>query len=117
MSGIGSLPYEEWLDRLGLTTLQARRERGDMVEAYKIITGKVDVEPSTWFSPMTSREGAANTRATSGHLNLARGEASSEVRKNQFSVRVVPLWNSLPDQVKAQDTLNNFKNAYDNIMN
>ena len=97
--------------------MQARRERGDMVETYKIITGKVDVQPSTWFSPLTSRDGAASTRATSGHLNLARREASSEVRKNQFSVRVVPMWNSLPDQVKSQETLNHFKNAYDNIKN
>ena len=117
VSGIGNLPYEERLDRLGLTTLQARRERGDMVETYKIITGKVDVMPSTWFSPLTSRDGAASTRATSGYLNLARREASSEMRKNQFSVRVVPMWNSLPDQVKSQDTLNNFKNAYDNTKN
>ena len=117
VSGIGNLPYEERLDRLGLTTLQARRERGDVVETYKIITGKVDVIPSTWFSPLTSRDGAASTRATSGYLNLARREASSEMRKNQFSVRVVPMWNSLPDQVKSQDTLNNFKNAYDNTKN
>ena len=112
---IGSLPYEERLDRLGLTTLQARRERGDMVETYKIITGKVAVQPSTWFSQLTSREGAASTRATCGHLNLARREATSEIRKNQFAVRVVPRWNALPDQVKSQETLNNFKNAYDNI--
>ena len=47
VSGIGSLTYEERLDRLGLTTLQARRERGDMVETYKIITGP-PVGISTW---------------------------------------------------------------------
>ena len=87
------------------------------MEAYKIVTGKVDVQPSIWLSPLTTREGAASTRATSRQLNLARREASSEVRKNQFSVRVVPPWNSLPDQVQSQDTLNNFKNAYDNIKN
>ena len=117
VSGIGSLSYEERLERLGLTTLQARRERGDMIETYKIITGKVDVQPSTWFSPLESREGAASTRATSGHSNLARAEAKSEIRKNQFSVRVVPLWNALPDLVKCQETLNHFKNAYDNLQN
>ena len=99
VSGIGSLPYEERLDRLGLTTLQ------------------VDVQPSTWFSPLESREGAASTRATSGHSNLARAEAKSDLRKNQFSVRVVPLWNALPDLVKSQETLNQFKNAYDNLQN
>ena len=117
VSGIGSLPYEERLDRLGLTTLQARRERGDMIETYKIITGKVDVQPSTWFSPLEIREGAASTRATSGHLSLARTEAKSDLRKNQFAVRVVPKWNALPDLVKSQETLNNFKNAYDNLQN
>ena len=52
---------------------------------------------------------------TSGsHINLTRREAKHEPRKNQFSVRVVPKWNALPDMVKRQDTLNNFKNAYDN---
>ena len=117
MSGIGSLLYEERLDKLGLTTLQARRERGDMIETYKIITGKVDVQPSTWFSPLEIREGAASTRATSGHLSLARTEAKSDLRKNQFAVRVVPKWNALPDLVKSQETLNNFKNAYDNLQN
>ena len=114
VSGIGSLSYQERLERLGLTTLQARRERGDMIETFKILTGKVDVQPSTWFTPLTNREGAASTRATSGYLNLSRREGKSEARKNQFSHRVVPRWNSLPYQIKAQDTLNNFKNAYDN---
>ena len=114
VSGIVRLPYGERLERLGLTTLQARRERGDMVETYKILTGKVDVDADIWFTPLASREGASSTRATSGHLNLTRREAKHEPRKNQFSVRVVPKWNALPDMVKRQDTLNNFKNAYDN---
>ena len=109
------MTYQERLDKLGLTTLQDRRERGDLIESYKIITGKVDVEPDIWFNPLTSREGAASTRATSGYLNLARGEAKSDIRKNQFSVRVVPKWNALPDMVKNQETLNSFKNAYDNL--
>ena len=117
VSGIGNLPYQERLDRLGLTTLHARRERGDMIESFKIITGKVDVQQNIWFTPLTSREGAASTRATSGQLNLARREANSEMRQNQFSVRVVPKWNALPDQAKSQESLNSFKNAYDNLQN
>ena len=111
---MGNLPYEERQAKLGLTTLQARRERGDMIESFKIITGKVDVDPDIWFTPLSSREGAASTRATSGHLNLARKQANSEVRRNQFSVRIVPKRNALPDHVKTQETLNSFKNAYDN---
>ena len=34
------LSYEERLIRCGLTTLEKRRSRGDLIEAYKIITGK-----------------------------------------------------------------------------
>ena len=88
-----------------------------MIESFKIITGKVDVQQNIWFTPLTSREGAASTRATSGQLNLARREANSEMRQNQFSVRVVPKWNALPDQAKSQESLNSFKNAYDNLQN
>ena len=102
---------------LGLTTLQARRKRGDMLEVYKIMTGKVDVQPSTWFTPLVTRDGAASTRATSGYLNLTAKKGNKEFRQNQFSVRVVPGWNNLPDEVKNQPTLNMFKNAYDNLQN
>ena len=114
---MSSLPYEERLNKLGLTTLQSRRERGDMIETFKIMTGKVDVEPGIWFTPLTTREGAASTRATSSQLNLARKDANTDIRRNQFSVRVVPKWNALPDQVKEMESLNSFKNAYDNLQN
>ena len=116
VSGMGNLTYEERLAKLGLTTLQDRRVRGDMIETFKILTEKVDVNPDTWLTPIGSREGAASTRASDGHLNLARRVATSEVRKNQFSVRVVPVWNALPDGVKTQESLNCFKNAYDDYM-
>ena len=108
------MSYAERLSRLGLTTLHTRRDRGDMIETFKIVTGKVDVEPSIWFTPLTNREGATSTRAASGHLNLARREAKYEGRQNQFSCRLVPRWDALTDQVKSQESLNNFKNAYDN---
>ena len=58
VTGIGSLPYEERLKRLGLPTLQARRERGDMVETYKILNGMVDVDPNLWFTPLETRGGS-----------------------------------------------------------
>ena len=87
-----------------------------MVKTYKILTGKFDVDHNIWFTPLVHREGAASTRTTSGYLNLARREAKQEIRRHQFSMRVVPQVSSLPDQVKNQETLNSFKNAFDNIL-
>ena len=40
-------------------------------------------------------------------------KAKLEVRRNFFTVRVEKEWNSLPEAVKAQRTVNGFKNAYD----
>ena len=40
------LSYEERLIRCGLTTLEKRRSRGDLIEAYKIITGKESIGPT-----------------------------------------------------------------------
>ena len=68
VSGMGSLP-----DRL--STLKARRERGDMIRDLQDPDWQVDVDQNIWFTPLALREGAASTRATSGHLNLKRREA------------------------------------------
>ena len=38
--------------------------------------------------------------------------ANLEVRRNFFSVRVEKTWNMLPEAVKAQRTVNSFKNQY-----
>ena len=56
--GMGNLTYEERLAKLGLTTLKDRRERGDVIETYRILTEEVVVNPDTWFTSIGSREGS-----------------------------------------------------------
>jgi len=41
--------YEERLKLLKLTVLERKRERGDLIEEFKILTGREDVAPSRLF--------------------------------------------------------------------
>ena len=107
--------YEDKLREAGMTTLEKRRERGDLIFMFRIMTGKDDVHYSTWFQLMSDREGGANTRAAAGHLNVLPPTTwSNDIRRNFFSQRVVDSWNSLPERVKQAATVNQFKNSLDN---
>ena len=106
--------YKDKLLEAGMTTLEQRRERGDLIHMYRIMTGKDDVKSSTWFQLMAEREGGANTRAAAGHLNVVpANNCNLDVRRNFFSQRVVQSWNSLPDRIKMSLTVNQFKNSLD----
>ena len=105
--------YEEKLLEAGMTTLEKRRERGDLIFMYRIMTGKDDVHYSTWFQLMSDREAGATTRAASGYLNVLPADSNNDIRRNFFSQRVVDSWNSLPDRVKQAATVNQFKNSLD----
>ena len=48
-SGFKKYSYEEILQKLGLTTLEVRRQRGDLIECYKILTGKENINPHQFF--------------------------------------------------------------------
>ena len=38
-----------------------------------------------------------------------------EIMRNVWTVRVVKMWNGLPDSIKEQETVNGFKNKIDNF--
>ena len=107
--------YEERLAELGMTTLEARRKRGDLIQAYKVLSGKDNVNAGTWFSTPPNTVGPT-TRASSGNLNVQRNEGRLDIRRNFWSVRVCDSWNQLPDEVKSQGTTNGFKNAPDDYL-
>ena len=114
VSNFQSRNYRDKLLEAGLTTLEERRKRGDLIYMYRIMTGKDDVHHSTWFQKMSDREGGANTRAAAGYLNvLPPDNCNNDTRRNFFSQRVVDSWNSLPDRVKQAETVNQFKNSLD----
>ena len=120
ISDVRGASYEEKLADVGLTTLEERRKRGDLIEAFKTLAGINRVDAADWFRLIG--EEARPTRANTyvGEEGEVRRErvmeverADLEVRRNFFIVRVAKEWNLLPDRIKLQKSVNAFKNAYD----
>ena len=93
--------------QLKLPTLKFRRIRGDMIEVYKILTGKYDAQ----IVPNLVLVETVATRGNSFKLKTERPKY--DLRKFSFTSRIVSLWNSLPDSVVCAESTNSFKNKLD----
>ena len=101
------LPYPSRLRALKLPSLYYRRRRGDMIAVYQLLHGGLDLDPQDFFNTTLARD-------TRGHpWRLVKPRAVSRIRRNAFSIRVVNDWNSLPPEVVASETVNQFKNRLD----
>ena len=49
MPALRKFSYTDRLKKIGLTTLQTRKARGDMIEVYKIMTGKDKIDKEQFF--------------------------------------------------------------------
>ena len=106
--------YSQRLTELGMITLEERRERGDLIQAYKVLTGKEMVSHQTWFQMNTGEDDRRQTRDRGGLLSVERKEGRLEIRQNFWSVRVANKWNMLPDMVKSAARVDTFKNGLNN---
>lgn len=109
-----NLPYCDRLKRLNLTSLVDRRRRGDLIEAYKIITGKENIKCDKFFK--FSSVQCSRTRGNSLKLYKPRLNKGILQRVNFFSNRVVNSWNALPEYVISATTVNTFKNRLDRYL-
>jgi len=93
---------------LNLPTL-THRSRGDILEMYKLLTGKYDQQVA-----LTLPKNVTGEYFTRGNCNTSLVKRCRyELRKNFFSNRILNMWNSLPDYVVMSDTINIFKNRLD----
>ena len=92
-------PYSERLKFLKLPSLEHRRQRGDMIEVYKYLSG-LNKTDRLMLKPRNGRD-------TRGHSRkLAKERSSKEVRRGSFSQSVVTVWNELPEHVVTAPTVN-----------
>jgi len=55
VTGMKGRTYEQRLQLLNVTTLEKRRQRGDLIDVYKILMDKEDMDPTCMFQ-FASRE-------------------------------------------------------------
>ena len=102
--GLKGLNAEE-RKKLGLMTLEERRERGDLIEVFKILKGLTKIDPTEFWEFRETRNGA----------RLVKELVTNGRRKRQsfFSYRVIQRWNLLPTELKLAPSLAVFKNRLD----
>jgi len=110
ISGCSKLSYEDRLKITGLPTLEARRDRGDLIEVFKILKGYSKVDYKKFFQ----LAGSCKTRGNK--YKLLKSRSRLDIRKHFFSQRVVNEWNKLPNTVVEAQSVNSFKNKYDNYV-
>ena len=108
VQGMRGKSSEERRKELGLMKLEERRERGDLIEVFKILNGLTRINPREFWEVRDARNG----------VRLVKELAPNGRRQRQsfFSYRVVQKWNLLPTQVKNAPSLNVFKNRLDDII-
>ena len=104
-----NLPYEDRLKALDLIPLEKRRERGDLIETYKLLNGLEKIDYHKFFQ-------TSEVEATRGHNKKLYKPALKKnlaCRKNFYSQRVINSWNVLPDHVINATSTSMFKKELD----
>ena len=108
------LSYKERLQSLRLETLQFRRKRADLLEAYRILTNIHDIDINCDCSLCPGKkmfEFVPSGTSTRGHSRKLYIQQATGKRQNFFSTRVAPLWNSLSEETVTARTIEIFKRS------
>ncbi|RNA23965.1 RNA-directed DNA polymerase from mobile element jockey-like [Brachionus plicatilis] len=96
------LEYEEKLRELGLTDLETRRKRGNLLQIFKIKKG---------FEKRVS-EGTSRRH----NSQITRDKQGGKMRDKFLLNRTATTWNLLPSEIAGTDTVNQFKAKIDRHM-
>ena len=94
LQGTDEVPYEERLVKCGLVSLELRRLRKDLAICYQIVNGLISLDFKRFFMDDSNYK----TRGNRQKLEIPK-LSNSAARTNFFAVRIVPIWNSLTDEI------------------
>jgi len=113
------LAYNDGLVKLNIDSLELRRLQLDLVYVYKIMFGLDDTDISDYFTLQSANDYSAVTRRGNPY-KLLINHCRINVRKKNFSERVIKVWNSLPLVVSCKrgfnfESLSSFRNSLNNV--
>jgi len=108
VEGSKKFDYDTRLKKLGLTTLEKWRIKGDLIEIFKILTDREKISKQGLFDV---RQHNYYLRGHSYSLEVKRSRIN--ICSNFFSQRTVKHWNSLSEHVVSASSVNCFKNRLD----
>ena len=104
IKSVKHLDYYERLIILGLWTLEERRNRGDLIEVFKMYHGFTNLNFKNFFDL------DSNIKGTRGHsAKLLKVRCDKEIRRHFFSCRVVNRWNALDEETVLAADIGTFK--------
>ena len=110
ISGLEILSYSDRLKYLDLYSIQGRLLRADLIKYWKIFHGLSAIKVSDIFQ-------LAPVVGTRGHsCKIFHPHSRLDCKKRFFSVRCIPVWNSLPADTVAASSLSSFKRLLHNAM-
>ena len=103
MRNLQHFSYDERCKRFHLATLEHRRNQADLIVAFKVLYGELDIDAGSigvvWPQAPTRGCGA----------NLLVRRAANNVIGKSYCFRKAKLWNSLPAIAKRAQSLSVFK--------
>jgi hypothetical protein len=104
----GNLDYAGRCKFLGLSSLEVRRTRGDLIERFKIEKG---IERIKWYVEPICVDGRCDRRKQY-RREIIR---NCEQRHNFFTNRTTNVWNTIPENIATAESTNTFKAKLDNL--
>ena len=112
LATLQDLSYSQRLEKLKLETLEYRRRRADLLEAYRIMNGIHDIDTSCYCSLCPGKQmfPPALSQSTRGHHMKVQIQHATGGRQHYFSSRTAHLWNNLSLKTISSKNINIFKN-------
>ena len=108
INGCKRKSYMERLQKVGISTVEDRYNRADMIQVYKVLTDRNNIYPTNFL--------VRNNRVSrSNSLKLYKKRANLRISRHSFTFRVIDRWNALPDDVVLSNDVNSFKGRFDNL--